>query len=567
MDKRTLAAILLILGVLLVDSVWWSQRTRQRVPAPPDSTSALVTPGAESGAGSVPGSTGAIEAPAITPPETAPGSSPAVPGAPTVTGETVVPARIASAPVEEHHLKTKVFDATLSTEGGAVTSWVLADYTDPGTKKPVDLVRLDRSAVHVAVSAGDATFDFTNAPFQVVDYDGMRGRVGFEAVDSSGVRVRKTYRLTDDPSLLDLEVRVSAPAGLGPIRYRLGWGAPLPLTERSAKTQELKGTALLGEKLVALDTKGLGKEGFKVENGNVRWAGDRSKYFVAALIPDSQTVEQVAFFPAEDGSANAWLTGAATPGAEVVRHARLYAGAIHYDTLIGVGSGMDRLVNLGWSWLQPISRFLLKCLLLLYQWIPNYGVGIIILSIATKVVFYPLTQSSLRTMKIMHRLQPRMNEIRAKHKDDPAKMNTAVMALYKEHKVNPLGGCLPMLLQIPVFFALYQVFLNAVELRAAFFIGHIHDLSAPDILFTLGPLPIHLMPILMTISTFWMQMLTPTDPNQRPLMMLMPLMMLFIMYSLPSGVILYWTVNNVLSALQQQWVNHVDDRQMAAAST
>jgi YidC/Oxa1 family membrane protein insertase len=146
-------------------------------------------------------------------------------------------------------------------------------------------------------------------------------------------------------------------------------------------------------------------------------------------------------------------------------------------------------------------------------------------------------------------------------------MNTAVMALYKEHKVNPLGGCLPMLLQIPVFFALYQVFLNAVELRAAFFIGHIHDLSAPDILFVLGPLPIHLMPILMTLSTFWMQVLTPTDPNQKPLMMLMPLMMLFIMYNLPSGVILYWTVNNVLSALQQQWVNHVDDRQMAAASS
>jgi YidC/Oxa1 family membrane protein insertase len=559
MDKRTLIAIFLILGVLLVDSIWWSQKTKSRRPSPADTTGSVVTsPGQPEGsAGGAPGAadTGA-EAP-----------SRSIVGAPPVSDETRVPMRIAAAPVEEHRLETKTFQATLSTQGGSIVSWTLPDYQNPMTKAPVNLVRLGESALHVIVSAGDATFDFTNAPFQVVDYDAMRGVVGFEAVDSTGVRVRKTYRLDRDPALLDVEIRVSAPAGLGPIRYRFGWANPLPLTERFAKPHELMGTALLGEKLVTYDTKGLGKEGVKLESGNVRWAGDRSKYFVAALIPDSLTVDQVAFLPAGEGTSNAWLTGAATPGAEVVRHARLYAGAIHYDVLVGIGSGMERLVNFGWAWLQPISKFLLKCLLLLYQWIPNYGVGIILLSLATKIVFYPLTQSSLRTMKIMHRLQPRMNELKEKHKDDPAKMNTAVMALYKEHKVNPLGGCLPMLLQIPFFFALYNVFLNSVQLRAAHFVGHITDLSAPDVLMMIGPLPLSLMPILMTLSTFWMQTLTPTDPAQRPIMMVMPLMMLFFMYNLPSGVILYWTVNNVLSALQQQWVNYVDDRQMAAASS
>jgi YidC/Oxa1 family membrane protein insertase len=328
----------------------------------------------------------------------------------------------------------------------------------------------------------------------------------------------------------------------------------------------LRGTALLGEKLIAHDAKGLGKEGLKVERGNVRWAGDRSKYFVAALVPESLSVDEVAFLPAAEGSSSAWLTGAATPGATVVKRAKLYAGALHYDTLLGIGSGLEQLVNLGWRWLQPVSTFLLKSLLLLHSWIPNYGIGIILLSLLTKVVFYPLTQSSLRTMKIMHRLQPRMTELREKYKDDPAKMNTAVMALYKEHKVNPLGGCLPMLLQVPVFLALYNVLLYAVELRAAGFMMHVQDLSAPDILFQLGPLPVHLLPLLMTASTFWMQALTPTDPNQKPLMMLMPVMMLFFMYNLPSGVILYWTVNNVLSALQQQWVNIADDREQAAAA-
>jgi len=433
------------------------------------------------------------------------------------------------------------------------------------TKAPVDLVRPGTRALEVVVSTGDATFDFSDVPFRIADFNETRGSISFVAEDSSGVSVTKTFALDRARKLLDLELRLSAPPGLGPIRYRVGWGSPLPITELYGKPEELQGAALLGEKLVSLDARGLGKEGLRIEKGNVRWVGNRGKYFVAALVPDSLTVDEVVFLPAADKSASAWITGAATPGSLVVRNSRLYAGPLHFDTLVGIGSGLEQAVNLGWRWLLPVSTFLLKSLLVLYQWIPNYGVGIILLSLLTKVVFYPLTQSSLRTMKVMHRLQPRMNELREKHKDDPVKMNSAVMALYKENKVNPLGGCLPMLLQVPVFLALYNVLLYSVQLRAAGFMGHVHDLSAPDLLMQLGPLPIHLLPLLMTASTFWMQALTPTDPNQKPLMMLMPVMMLFFMYNLPSGVILYWTVNNVFSALQQQWVNIADDREMAAA--
>jgi YidC/Oxa1 family membrane protein insertase len=562
MDKRTLTAIFLILGVLLIDSVWWSARTRQKRPPAPAATSETATPGTagapESQAGSGEAAWGTTT-PSTTPP--AP-----VSGAPTISGETLVATRVADAPREERQLKTKAYEATFSTEGGSVTSWVLPAYKNPLTRRPVDLIRPGTRALHVVVSTGEATFDFSRVPFQITDYDAVRNRVSFTAIDSTGVSVTKTYRADRDPFLLDVEVTIAAPAGLGPLRYRIGWGNTLPITERSGNKMELRGTALLGEKLIAHDAKGLGKEGLKVERGNVRWAGDRSKYFVAALVPESLSVDEVAFLPAAEGSSSAWLTGAATPGATVVKRAKLYAGALHYDTLLGIGSGLEQLVNLGWRWLQPVSTFLLKSLLLLHSWIPNYGIGIILLSLLTKVVFYPLTQSSLRTMKIMHRLQPRMTELREKYKDDPAKMNTAVMALYKEHKVNPLGGCLPMLLQVPVFLALYNVLLYAVELRAAGFMMHVQDLSAPDILFQLGPLPVHLLPLLMTASTFWMQALTPTDPNQKPLMMLMPVMMLFFMYNLPSGVILYWTVNNVLSALQQQWVNIADDREQAAAA-
>jgi YidC/Oxa1 family membrane protein insertase len=564
MDKRTLTAIFLILGVLLIDSVWWSARTRQKhPPAPAVSATGQATPGSPTG--SSPGAaTNGV--PAAGSPSSSSPASP-VAGAPTIGGETLVATRVPDAPVEERRLVGQGFEATFTTRGGSIASWVIPAFKNPMTKAPVDLVRPGTRALEVVISAGDATFDFNIVPFRIASFDSTRGSISFTAQDSSGVSLTKTYTLDRDKKLLDLELRFSAPAGLGPIRYRTGWGSPLPITELYGKPMELHGAALLGEKFVSIDARGLGKEGLRVEKGNVRWVGNKSKYFVAALVPDSLTVDEAAFLPAADNSASAWLTGAATPGSLVVRHARLYAGPLHFDTLLGIGSGLEQAVNLGWRWLHPVSTFLLKCLLLLHHWIPNYGVGIILLSLATKVVFYPLTQSSLRTMKVMHRLQPRMNELREKFKDDPVKMNSAVMALYKEHKVNPLGGCLPMLLQVPVFLALYNVLLYSVQLRAAGFVGHVHDLSAPDLLMTLGPLPIHLLPILMTLSTVWMQSLTPTDPNQKPLMMLMPIMMLFFMYNLPSGVILYWTVNNVFSALQQQWVNIADDREMAAAGT
>jgi len=157
-----------------------------------------------------------------------------------------------------------------------------------------------------------------------------------------------------------------------------------------------------------------------------------------------------------------------------------------------------------------------------------------------------------------------VKSIQDKYKNDPAKMNQAMMALYKEYKVNPVSGCLPMLLQIPVFFALYNVLLNSIELRGAGFMAYVQDLSTPDVLMRVAGFPVHLFPVIMTGSTYLMQSQTPVAPQQKTMMMLMPVMMLVFMYSFPSGVILYWTMNNVLSAIQQYLVNAAEDRKMAA---
>jgi YidC/Oxa1 family membrane protein insertase len=565
MDRRTLLAVFLIMAVLMVDQLLWSRWTKSRQPqAPPDSVSSRMMPGRA--AAPEPAGQRSSPAPGTTSPATsAPASLPTTGGAPGIGGEMMLRPRVPALEQAHYRFATERFDATISSHGAAVTSWVLGAYRDPIRKEPVNLVPEGQTALHVVVGLSGGAYDFSRVPFRLEGGSELEGRISFVAEDSSGIRVTKIYRKSADPALLDLEVRVTAPPDLGPIRYRIGWASPLPLTEQNAKPQELTAVAYLGAKLESVDMNRIAKDGMRRLEGNVRWAGERSKYFLAALIPDSATVPEVVFLPGVEKKPTAWLAGVAPPGSEVVRHARLYAGPIDVEELARIGSGLDETANLGWKWIVPLSKLLLGALILLHGLIPNYGVAIILLSVLTKLIFHPLSHSSLRTMKVMHRLQPQIDAMRQKYKNDPQKLNQAMMNLYKEHKVNPLGGCLPMLLQLPVFLALYNVLLHSIELRAAGFVGYIADLSAPDVLARVGGFPIHLLPILMTGSTYLLQSQTPVAPQQKLMMYLMPGMMLYIMYGLPSGVILYWTVNNLVSALQQYIVNVAEDRKAAAA--
>jgi YidC/Oxa1 family membrane protein insertase len=567
MERKTLLAIVLIMAVLLIDQVIWSRWTRSRQPARPGAGAPAAPGGAPRDSASLRAAAEESVLAGRTMPQAGEASSAAARFTGTVAtegGEVLVPARVAPAPASTDSLATERFRAVFTSRGGAVSSWVLPAYEDARRAGPVDLVPRGQTAMHVAVGTPGISYDFTDAPFRKSGGSAREGWLSFAAQDSSGVRVTKTYRLASDHNLLDVEVRVSAPASLGPIRYRIGWANPLPLTERNAHTGERTAVAYLGAKLETVDPGKIAKEGTKRLQGNVRWAGQRNKYFMATVIPDSATVPEVFFQAGGEKLPIVWLTGSAAPGAEVVRHGRLYAGPIHFETLVRIGAGLEELANLGWKWILPVSALLLRSLIFLYKLIPNYGIAIILIGLATKLIFYPLTQSSLRTMKVMHRLQPQVNALREKHAKDPAKMNQAMMSLYKEHKVNPMGGCLPMLLQLPVFLALYQVLLHAIELRSAGFAWWIQDLSAPDVVGHIGGFPIHVLPLIMTGSTFLLQWQTPVDPRQQFMMYLMPVFMLYIMYNLPSGVIIYWTVNNLVSALQQYLVNVAEDRRMAA---
>jgi len=559
MDRKVLTAMVVIMMVLLADQLLLPRFYRPK-PRPGQQAKTQTTP-------AVPGATAPIGSATGT---SATGFEPSgAPGGqiPTTysSGSVLTAPRVTTAPNLTREIRNDRFHVTFTSEGATITSWELVSYQDALRNVPVDLVPTGSRAFQVMVEVGTKAIDFSTAPFTLVQDNAAAGVLSFVAQDSSGVRVSKTYRLDRDSHILDAEVRVSAPSELGPIRYRIGWGPPLPMTELFAKQQQIQGVAYLGTKLESVPASKLGPSGEKVvPPGNVRWIANRSKYFIAAVLPDSGTVSDVVFRSMGSGFVAAWMAGAAPPGSEVVRHSRIYAGPIHYETLLAVGSGLDEVANLGWQWMRPLSVLMLKLLNLLYKAIPNYGVGIIILAAATKLIFYPLTQSSLRSMKVMHRLQPEVKAIQDRFKEDPMKMNKTMMALYKEHKVNPMGGCLPMLLQVPVFIALYNVLLFSIELRASGFVGYIKDLSEPDVLFQVGAFSLHLMPIIMTASTFVLQTQTPTAPNQKAMMYVMPFFMLFFMYTFPSGVILYWTVNNLFSALQQYLVNLADDRKQAA---
>ena len=552
MDRRTLLAILLIMAVLIGDQILWSRRTHHPQPTIP-------------GNGSAPSQT----APATGESTAAPSASQPSGAQPSIAAERAasVP-HVPAAPVMTAELRSGAFfDARFTSQGGTISAWILPRYKDlMRTEDPINLVAPSHRALRVVVTTPGSSYDFSDVPFRLVPGVPADSSISFMAEDSTGVRVTKTYRLSKNPRALDLELRVSAPPQLGPIQYRWGWATALPATERNDLPRQMQAVALIGDRLEAMDAARIQKAGPKSISGNVRWIADRSKYFVAALIPDSATVDAVLFAPTFDGHPTVWLAGAAPPGTEVVRHARLYAGPIHYDTLVAQGANLDRLANLGWRWITGFSALLLWCLNALYKLIPNYGLGIILISAATKLVFFPLTQASFRSMKVMHHIQPEVKVLQERHKDNPAQMNKAMMELYKRYHVNPLSGCLPMVVQIPVFFALYNVFLNSIELRGAGFLGYVQDLSVPDVLMSVAGFPIHLFPVIMTGSTYLMQAQTPVAPQQRPMMMLMPVMMLVFMYNFPAGVVLYWTVNNVLSAIQQYLANVAEDRKMAASA-
>ena len=247
---------------------------------------------------------------------------------------------------------------------------------------------------------------------------------------------------------------------------------------------------------------------------------------------------------------------------------RVYMGPLDYKRLKAFGIGLEENIEMGWRLIRPVSWVVLWSMTWMYKYIPNYGVVILIISVLTKVLFYRLTHKSFKSMKDMQMLQPKMQALKEKYKEDKQKLSQETMKLYKEAGVNPLGGCLPLLLQMPVFIALFNVLRYTIEVRGAHFAAWITDLSQQDVLFKLPfSLPLigdnfSLLPILMGASMFFQTKIggsiTPGSPNTATppgFQTMLPIVFTFLFYKMPSGLVLYWIVNTGLSIAQQYYIN------------
>ena len=306
--------------------------------------------------------------------------------------------------------------------------------------------------------------------------------------------------------------------------------------------------ALVGTKVERENLKDLEAE--KRLEGPILWAGYETKYFIAALAPDQPDRARVRIWKPDEKSAASDLYFPPAPlpaGAATSQTIRIYGGPKNIEDLKSVGVGLERAVDFGYF--AVLAKPLLWILNFFERFVGNYGVAIILLTCLIRIAFFPLATKQFRSMKEMQRLQPLLQELREKYKEDRERLNQETMQLFRTHKVNPLGGCLPIVVQIPVFFALYQALLNSIALRQAPFALWLKDLSAPD--------PTYIAPIVMTGSMFLQQKMSPPagDPAQQKIMMMMPLIFGVMFLNFPSGLALYWLANNLLAIAQQWWIN------------
>ena len=362
--------------------------------------------------------------------------------------------------------------------------------------------------------------------------------------------------------------------------YDLVWNNGIRFVEKNSVDEASYSNASVyyGDEQVIVNASSTGEKEVKEFRGRIDWLAVRNKYFAVVIIPDNPQkvegayIEGISNHAGKDGLTkqyNARLTLPFQNKAEEKQSFTLFIGPVDYKELESYGRNLVAIVDFGSFFglkfiVRPIAEYiLLPLFLFINSFIPNYGVVLIIFSIIIKIAVYPLTKSSFQSMKKMQALQPMITELKEKYNDDPQKMNKETMKLYSTYGINPAGGCLPMLLQMPIFIALWGLFKSAIELRQQPFFGWITDLSQPDVIFNIGyKIPIFGiseisgLALLMGITTFVQQKMTVKDPKQQALVYMMPVMLTLLFMSFPSGLNLYYFMFNILSIAQQYYINH-----------
>ncbi len=297
----------------------------------------------------------------------------------------------------------------------------------------------------------------------------------------------------------------------------------------------------------------------KKESGDVKWSGIMGRYFLLIMLADGSDGTSVLCDNRQDyGYRSGMLIPAniIQPGEKFVKSFKIYAGEKDKEKLTAVDPSLRDAADVS-KWIEPIRDLLLWCLKKINLLFGNFGWSLVVFSILTKIILLPLTQKSTESMKRMQALTPKMNELKEKYKGKPDVLNKEMMKLYKSNKVNPMGGCLPLILQMPFFFALWSALINSIDLWQAPFIFWIHDLSLPDTVYKISGFNINILPIIMTAVSFLQQKLTTGGAagQQQKMMMFMPLIFVVIFWNMPSGLVLYWTLQNAMQVLHQLYTN------------
>jgi YidC/Oxa1 family membrane protein insertase len=397
---------------------------------------------------------------------------------------------------------------------------------------------------------------------------GAEGQIVLTGRLPSGGTIEKTLRFKSGAYTIALVVNATD-TPTPPTRIGVGWRHQLVAAKHGDNQATYRGAVVLADKAVVHETAdALASEPApKTFEQPVGWAGYADHYFLAAVAPPDP-LDARAVVSGEEGGLQVLLSAAPPKDGPV--EFTIYAGPKDVEVLEASGHQFARAVDFGWFAFLAVP--LLRLLKLFHVATRNYGVDIILLTILVKVLFIPLSNKSMKSMRDMQRLQPQMAKLREKFKDDRERLNKEMIELYRRHRVNPLGGCLPMLLQFPVFIGLYQALSGAIELRHAPFAFWIRDLSTHECYpwpgqameiacnnFSILGVAIPILVILMGASMILQQWLTPStgmDPaQQRMMMVLMPVMFTVMFVTFPSGLVLYWLVNNVLTIAQQWWTN------------
>jgi YidC/Oxa1 family membrane protein insertase len=508
-------------------------------------------------------------------PSTETGAAPDTPAAPIPESEAT--AALPAAPAEPAQpariitVETPLYITRISERGGVFKSFVLKNYRESAPEdapmKSLIPEDLDGGTVHSGFSGGNVS-GLNDAVFRAaIDEEAMTVSAAprdlvFSWTAPDGVVMEKRFRFSPDTYLIGLDVQLKNTSAR-PVEGALS----VALSGRPPGSDARYGfegpSALINSSLEQIKVKSI--EDKNVYDGTIGWVAIEGRYFFSGIIPKNPGSARLQLsLDKEERIESRYVLPdvKVDPATQKTFAFDLFFGPKSLKILSQYNNGLDKLVHFGMF--DILAKPCLWLMNYIYSVIPNYGVAIIILTVIIKLVLWPLGNKSYASMNQMKKLQPLMAEIREKYKDDKKKMNEELMGLYRIYKVNPMGGCLPMVLQIPVFFALYRMLYEAIELRHAPFVGWINDLSAPDRLFRFDfsipfmepPYGIPVLTIIMGATMLLQQKMSPPpgDPTQAKMMMLMPVVFTFIFINFSSGLVLYWLVNNILSIGQQYYI-------------